>query len=94
MFVAFEWDGLTVTLMWVGIAVVLFAAGIWLSLSWARLASALLMAVTLLKLLLFDSERFSTIQKIGSYIIIGILLLVFSFYYQKSKLSDNGESPE
>ena len=92
MFVAFVWDGLAVTLLWVGIAVVLFTSGIWLSRSWLRLASALLMAVTLLKLLIFDSERFSTLQKIGSYIIIGILLLLFSFYYQKARLYNNDES--
>ncbi len=92
MFVAFAWDGLAVTLLWVGIAVVLFTSGIWLSRSWLRLASALLMAVTLLKLLIFDSERFSTLQKIGSYIIIGILLLLFSFYYQKARLYHNDES--
>jgi uncharacterized membrane protein len=92
MFIAFEWDGLTVTFLWITISVLLFAWGVWLSRSWARLASALLMAVTLLKLLLFDSERFSTLQKIGSYIVIGILLLLFSFYYQKPGLPDKQES--
>jgi uncharacterized membrane protein len=35
------------------------------------------------KLLLLDSMTFSAEQKIISYIVLGILLLVVSFFYQK-----------
>ena len=87
LFIAFQWDGLTVTLLWVAISVLLFAWGIFVQKSWARLASALLVAITLIKLLVVDSEKFSTIQKISCYIIIGVLLLLFSFYYQKLGLA-------
>ncbi len=87
LFIAFQWDGLTVTLLWVAVSVILFVWGIFVQKSWARLASVLLIGITLIKLLLFDSERFSAIQKISCYIIIGVLLLVFSFYYQKLGLS-------
>lgn len=48
-----------------------------------RLAAILLMGLTLMNLLLLDSIRFNTIQKIIRYISLGILLLVVSFFYQK-----------
>ncbi len=83
LFIAFQWDGLTVTLLWVAVSVLLFAGGIFMQKAWARLASVLLIGITLVKLFVFDSERFSTIQKICCYIIMGVLLLLFSFYYQK-----------
>lgn len=92
LFISFQWDGLTVTLLWVAVSVLLFVWGIVAQRSWARLASVLLIGLTLLKLLIFDSARFSTIQKITCYIIIGILLLLFSFYYQKLRLPDKKEA--
>ncbi|MGZ8557004.1 MAG: DUF2339 domain-containing protein [Chitinophagaceae bacterium] len=87
LFIVFQWDGLTVSLLWVALSVLLFTWGIVAQMSWARLASVILIGITLIKLLLFDSDRFSTIQKISCYIIIGVLLLVFSFYYQKLGLT-------
>ena len=92
LFIAFQWDGLTVTLLWVAVSVILFVWGIMTQKSWARLASVLLIGITLIKLLVFDSGKFSTIQKISCYIIIGILLLLFSFYYQKLGLTDKKEN--
>jgi hypothetical protein len=85
MFVGFNWSGLTVTLLWVALAVILFVLGIYNHRSWPRLAAILLMSVTLGKLVIFDSSKFTTIQKIIAYIIIGTLLLVLSFLYQKYK---------
>jgi hypothetical protein len=92
LFIAFQWDGLTVTLLWVAVSVLLFTWGIYGQKSWARLAAVLLIGITLGKLLFFDSDRFSTVQKISCYIIIGILLLLFSFYYQKPGLSKKQDS--
>ena len=92
LFIAFQWDGITVTLLWVAVSVLLFGWGILTQKSWARLASALLIGITLVKLLVFDSEKFSAIQKITCYIIIGVLLLIFSFYYQKLRLSNKKEN--
>ncbi len=84
-YVGLEWDGVTVTFIWVALAAALFAWGIFVKKSWPRFASILLLALTLGKLVLFDSARFNTIQKIFAYIIIGTLLLVLSFLYQKNK---------
>ena len=86
MFIGFNWSGLVVTLLWVALAVVLFLLGIYNHRSWPRLTAILLMGVTLGKLVIFDSSKFTTVQKIIAYIIIGSLLLVVSFFYQKFKL--------
>ena len=87
MFIGFNWSGLTITLLWVALAVALFSVGIYSHRSWPRLAAILLMVVTLGKLVIFDSSKFTTVQKIIAYIIVGALLLVVSFLYQKFKQS-------
>lgn len=83
VFIGFQWSGLTVTLLWLLVAVVVFAFGAirkWVSF---RMASIVLMGATLFKLVVFDSLTFSTIQKVISYLVLGVLLLVISYFYQK-----------
>ncbi len=93
LFIGFEWSGLAVTLLWLALAVILFTFGLYKHKSWSRITAVLLMTVTLGKLVIFDSSKFSTIQKITAYIVIGTLLLVLSFLYQKFKQSlfDNND---
>jgi uncharacterized membrane protein len=50
-----------------------------------------LMGVTLLKLLVLDSLTFSTIQKVVAYLVLGVLLLLVSFFYQKFRQQLFGE---
>ncbi|HEV8508018.1 MAG TPA: DUF2339 domain-containing protein [Chitinophagaceae bacterium] len=87
MFIGFYWNGFFVTILWVAFSVVLFGWGIISHRSWPRLAAILLMIVTLGKLVIFDSSKFSPIQKITGYLIIGALLLILSFFYQKTMVS-------
>jgi uncharacterized membrane protein len=82
-YVGMRWDGLRVTMIWLGIAIGLFAAGAISKMGWLRLFSMILTGVTLGKLILIDRNSFSTGQKIISYISIGVLLLLLSFFYQK-----------
>ncbi len=89
IFIGLQWDGVTVTLIWLLLSLVLFGWGIMNKRSWPRLAAVLLIGITLIKLLAFDSSSFSTVQKILSFIVIGILLLVFSFYYQRFNLRNS-----
>ena len=95
-YVGMKWDGVSVTTIWLVIAIILFAAGVIGKMSWLRLMSIILTGVTLAKLIIVDRSRFTTEQKIISYIAIGILLLVLSFFYQKFKptISDNKESSQ
>jgi len=83
MFIGFYWNGFFVTILWVVFSIALFGWGILSHRSWPRLAAILLMIVTLGKLVIFDSSKFSPIQKITAYLLIGALLLVLSFFYQK-----------
>jgi uncharacterized membrane protein len=61
----------------------MFAIGALYKFGFARMASIVLMGITLLKLVLLDSITFGPVQKIVSYIVLGVLLLVISFFYQK-----------
>lgn len=88
LFIGAQWEGLAVTLLWIAVAVLLFVWGIVNKRSWPRLAAIVLIGITLGKLIVFDSASFSTIQKIISFLVIGVLLLLFSFYYQKFNLID------
>jgi uncharacterized membrane protein len=87
IWILLRWDGLTVTLLWVTVSVSLFIWGIIGRHSWIRLTSVCLMGITLGKLLILDSGRFTAVQKIICYIAIGVLMLLFSFYYQRLGLS-------
>lgn len=80
---AWYYEGLQVTFIWLLLSVGLFLLGVSLKDKWWRLASLSLMALTLVKLLLLDSQRFSAGQKVAAYITLGLLLLVVSFFYQK-----------
>jgi len=85
MFIAFNWDGFTVTFLWLLTAVVVFAWGFRMHSVRARMAGIILMGVTLGKLLALDSLTFTTIQKVIAYLVLGVLLLIVSFFYQKFK---------
>jgi uncharacterized membrane protein len=91
LFIAFNWNGLTVTLLWLLTAVLVFSLGIYRKSVLLRMTAILLMGLTLLKLLMLDSLSFSPVQKIISYVLLGVLLLVVSFYYQKFKKQLFGE---
>jgi uncharacterized membrane protein len=88
---AFYLDGLPVTLVWLVLAVCLFALGALLREKIWRLASLALMALTLLKLLVLDSQRFSAGHKVVAYVVLGLLLLIVSFFYQKFRQRWFGE---
>lgn len=85
MFIAFNWDGFTVTFLWLLTAVIVFAWGFRMRSVRARMAGIILIGVTLGKLLALDSLTFTTIQKVIAYLVLGILLLIVSFFYQKFK---------
>jgi uncharacterized membrane protein len=91
LFIAMEWSGMTLTLLWLLTAVVTFSVGIWFKKASFRIAAIVLMATTLGKLVLLDSLSFSAIQKVVAYVLLGVLLLVISFYYQKFKQKIFGE---
>lgn len=83
MFIAFNWDGFTVTFLWLLTAVIVFAWGFRMRSVRARMAGIILIGVTLGKLIALDSLTFTTVQKVIAYLVLGVLLLIVSFFYQK-----------
>lgn len=84
-FIGFAWKGIVVTLLWLLTAVVLFVVGVRFKSIPLRMASIALMGVTLLKLVALDSLTFSTLQKVVAYLVLGVLLLLVSYFYQRFK---------
>ncbi len=84
-YIGMKWDGVMVTMIWLVIAIALFVTGIANKMAWLRLMSILLTGFTLLKLVVVDRANFTTVEKIIAYISIGVLLLLFSFFYQRYK---------
>lgn len=91
LFIGFHWSGIMVTLLWLLTAVVLFVVGVRRRSVVLRMTSITLMGVTLLKLVLLDSLSFSTIQKVIAYLVLGVLLLLVSYFYQRFKQQLFGE---
>jgi uncharacterized membrane protein len=91
VFIAFRWEGVAVTLLWLLTAVLVFGSGVYLKSVSIRMSAILIIGLTLLKLLILDSQSFSPVQKIIAYVVLGILLLVVSFFYQKFKKQLFGE---
>ncbi len=84
-FAGIRFTGFVLTIIWVAMAVIMFVTGMVFRIKLFRIAAIFLFAITLTKLLLIDSIKFNSIEKVIAYIIIGIVLLVVSFLYQKYK---------
>ena len=85
IYVPIQFEGITISFVWIAGAVVLFAIGLVRKIRLLRILSIALFGITLLKLITFDSASFSAVEKIITYISIGAVLLVISFLYQKYK---------
>lgn len=85
IFIPVKYDGILVSVLWIIAALLLFIAGFMLKISMLRFLSFSLFAITIIKLAAIDSMRFSTIEKIITWISIGAVLLAISFLYQKYK---------
>jgi uncharacterized membrane protein len=85
IYVPVKFEGITISFVWLAAAVVLFVMGLIRKIRLLRILSIALFAVTLLKLITFDTASFSAVEKIITYISVGAVLLVISFLYQKYK---------
>ncbi len=80
-----RFEQLTITIIWMFMATLLFVIGLWKKTKLFRLVAIVLFAATLFKLVAIDSMKFTAIQKVISYILLGTILLTISFLYQKFK---------
>ena len=78
-----QFNGLATTIIYGLAAVALFITGMLTGIKTFRVGAIFLFVVSIVKLLVIDSERFTSVQKIIAWIFTGIILLVVSFLYQR-----------
>ena len=71
--------------LWGALSFVFMSIGMRYKIATLRIVSLVLFGITLLKLFIFDLRDISEAGKIISFILLGVLLLVISFMYQKLK---------
>lgn len=76
---------LSISILWGVYSLTLVSIGIWKEKQYLRLAALVLFGITLVKLFLYDINYLTTLSKTIVFIILGILLLVISFIYNKYK---------
>ncbi|MBA3665161.1 MAG: DUF2339 domain-containing protein [Bacteroidetes bacterium] len=84
-------------ILWGAIAFVLLSVGIKRQLKELRIMALVLLAITLVKLFTYDINNVSEAGKIIAFIILGVVLLIMSFMYQKIKaliLSEENNTDE
>jgi hypothetical protein len=87
-FIAFEFGGnfardMSYSIAWGLFALALLGAGIWKRLQAVRYAAVGLLAVTLLKLFLYDLAAIGSIYRIGALMGVAVIAFVASFLYQR-----------
>lgn len=70
-------------ILWGGISFLFLILGIRISRRLIRIAALVLLAVTVIKLFLYDIRNVSETGKIIAFILLGVVILVISFVYQK-----------
>lgn len=76
---------LGLSILWGVYALFLISVGIWKKKKHLRIGAIALFAVTLIKLFTYDISHLETISKTIVFVILGILLLIISFLYNKYK---------
>lgn len=74
------------TALWGIYSFALIAYGIFRKKQATRISAISILGITLLKLLLFDTWNLSTGYKVIAYMLLGIMLLIVAFLYQKFKV--------
>lgn len=83
------WSGLgqletyTYSALWLVIGVVLLTAGVWLKSQVLRIASAVLIAVAVVKVFLFDMSELEGVLRALSFIGLGAVLIGIGLFYQR-----------
>jgi uncharacterized membrane protein len=82
---------LSLSIIWAMYAVALVSAGIVRRMRLLRILGILLIGITIVKVFFFDLSELRTIYRIISFIILGLLLLLVSYFYNRFKHRIFGE---
>ncbi|QBA65315.1 DUF2339 domain-containing protein [Muriicola soli] len=74
---------LWMTVFWGIYALALISLGIWKAQKQLRIAALVLFGITLIKLVFYDLANLNTLAKTGLFVLLGVLLLIISFLYNK-----------
>ncbi len=85
---------LGLSILWGLYALLLIALGIWKRQPSLRIMAIVLFGFTLLKLFLYDISDMNTISKTIVFVILGLLLLIISFLYNKFKMKITNDVDE
>ncbi len=76
---------LGLSILWATYALLLIILGIWKKKKYLRIGAIALFGVTLIKLFFYDIRHLDTIAKTVVLVLLGVLLLIISFLYNKYK---------
>jgi len=82
---------LGLSILWGVYSFLLISLGIWKQKKYLRISAIALFAITLIKLFFYDLTRLNTISKTVVFIVLGVLLLIISFLYNKYKYKITSE---
>ena len=78
---------LALSMLWLVYALGLLGAGLWKKSEALRWQALVLLGVVIVKVFLFDLSFLEAFYRIVSFFLLGLALLVISFYYQRQLLS-------
>ena len=78
-----EMESLSISFLWGVYALTLFLVGIIKRISPARIAGFIMAFLTILKVFFYDLSYLETTHRVLSFVVLGIILLMISFIYQK-----------
>jgi uncharacterized membrane protein len=76
----------TYSALWMAYGALLMVVGFWRRSAFVRWQALLLIAVTIVKVFVYDVSQLDRGYRIVSFIVLGVLLLVISFVYQRDWL--------
>jgi len=79
-------EGFTYSALWMAYGAVLMIVGFWRRSAFVRWQALLLIAVTIIKVFVYDALQLDKGYRIVSLIVLGVLLLAISFVYQRDWL--------
>ena len=83
-------EDFTYSALWMAYGAMLMVVGFWRRSSFVRWQALLLIAVTIVKVFIYDFSELDKGYRILSFIVLGVLLLTISFVYQRDWLQLSG----
>lgn len=84
----------TYSALWMAYGAMLMIVGFWRRSAFVRWQALVLIAVTTLKVFIYDVSQLDRIYRILSFVVLGVLLLAISFAYQRDWLKLSVHKPE